>query len=307
MPEFILNSMSEKKQLQINTRLVEPIIFAIIWLTIFLIPVFTNEQYGQIKWQKVFDEWILITPFLIVFVLNIYLLIPLLLSKKQHINYVLWALLISTFFVCSGREIHNQLFKEKLTGMPPMVIGPGAAPMEFSKEMPPPEGFNSKLNTPDKSENVIFLQNLVIALLVVGTGTGYKVLFFWIREEKERKTLQESIRKEEPTEEYLFVKADYKMVRIKISEILYIESANEYIKIFLEKGEAITTFMRLKNIESKLPVSQFMRVQRSFIVNLEKIMAVEKNRIFIEHKKFIPIGEQYKEAFQEFLGKNFVK
>jgi len=50
-----------------------------------------------------------------------------------------------------------------------------------------------------------------------------------------------------------------------------------------------------------------MRVQRSFIVNLEKIKAVEKNKIYIEHKKTIPIGEQYKESFQEFLGKHFVK
>jgi len=215
--------------------------------------------------------------------------------------------LLSSFFVCSGREIHNQLFREKVSGMPPMIIGPGAAPMEFSKDMPPPAGFSSKRNKLLKSDNLIFLQNLAIALLVIGTGTGYKVLYFWIREEKERKILEESIKKEEPTEEYLFVKSDYKMVKIRISEILYIESANEYIKIFLEKGEAITTFMRLKNIESKLPASQFMRVQRSFIVNLEKIMAVEKNRIFIEHKKFIPIGEQCKEAFQEFLGKNFVK
>lgn len=299
--------MSKKKQIRLNTRLVEPIIFIVIWLAIFMIPVFTNSNFGNTEWKSVFDDWTQIAPFLVVFVLNIYLLIPFLLSKKRHLNYVLWALLISSFFVCSGREIHNQIFKESASGMPPMVIGPGAAPMEFSKDMPPPEGFISKQKRLKKSENLIFLQNLVIALLVIGTGTGYKVLFFWIREEKERKTLEESIRKEEPTEEYLFVKADYKMVKIKISEILYIESANEYIKIFLEKGEAITTFMRLKNIESKLPASQFMRVQRSFIVNLEKIMAVEKNRIFIEHKKFIPIGEQYKEAFQEFLGKNFVK
>jgi DNA-binding LytR/AlgR family response regulator len=65
--------------------------------------------------------------------------------------------------------------------------------------------------------------------------------------------------------------------------------------------------MRLKNIEAKLPADKFMRVQRSFIVNLDKIQTVEKNRIFIEQKKFIPIGEQYKENFQQYLGRNFIK
>lgn len=107
--------------------------------------------------------------------------------------------------------------------------------------------------------------------------------------------------------EYLFVKSELKMVKILISDILYVESANEYIKIYLDNGEVITTFMRLKNIESKLSENQFMRVQRSFIINLTKIHSVEKNRIVLNHMKSIPIGQQYKEKIQEYLGKNFIK
>jgi two-component system LytT family response regulator len=60
-------------------------------------------------------------------------------------------------------------------------------------------------------------------------------------------------------------------------------------------------------MENELPKGKFLRVQRSFIVNLQKIKAVEKNKIYIEHKKVIPIGEQYKESFQEFLGQSFIK
>lgn len=67
------------------------------------------------------------------------------------------------------------------------------------------------------------------------------------------------------------------------------------------------TFMRLKNMENELPKDKFMRVQRSFIVNLTKIKAVEKNKIHLEHKKIIPVGEQYKDGFQEYLSTNFVK
>ena len=65
----------------------------------------------------------------------------------------------------------------------------------------------------------------------------------------------------------IFVKSNYKVVRILLADISYIESANEYIKIFLENQEVITTFMRLKNIEELLPAGDFMRVHKSFIIN----------------------------------------
>jgi hypothetical protein len=195
---------------------------------------------------------------------------------------------------------------QKATDMPPMEISSGRVPMEFSETMPPPPGYQVDNESLIDDNNLNFIELLVIGLLVAGTGAAYKLIFFWVIEEKKRKTLEATLFKS-PEEEFLFVKAEYKTIKINIADILYIESANEYIKIYLQNGEAITTFMRLKNIETKLPAEKFMRVQRSFIVNLEKIKAVEKNRIFIEHKKHIPIGEQYKEAFQEFLGKSFVK
>ena len=82
----------------------------------------------------------------------------------------------------------------------------------------------------------------------------------------------------------IFVKSDYKVIRILLADISYIESANEYIKIFLDNQEVITTFMRLKNIEELLPAGDFMRVHKSFIINLNKILAVDRNRIFIDKK-----------------------
>jgi DNA-binding LytR/AlgR family response regulator len=187
-----------------------------------------------------------------------------------------------------------------------MEIGPGLAPMEFSEDMPPPEPYKQLMKAENQENDLSFLLNLAIALLVTGTGTAYKVIFLWITEEKRRKTLEDNIQTPGlPEEENIFVKSDYKTVKIKINDILYVESANEYIKIYLEDGDSVTTFMRLKNFETMLPQNRFMRVQRSFIINLSKIKAVEKNRIFIDSKRFVPIGEQYKEAFQQFLGKNF--
>lgn len=63
--------------------------------------------------------------------------------------------------------------------------------------------------------------------------------------------------------------------------------------------------MRMKNIETELPENMFMRVHRSFIVNLAQVKVIERNRIIFDEKIYIPIGEQYKENFQKFLDRTF--
>jgi len=70
--------------------------------------------------------------------------------------------------------------------------------------------------------------------------------------------------------ESLFVKSEYKLIRIQLADIKYIESANEYIQIHLETEKPITTLVRLKTIEGELPKDKFMRVHRSFIVKFRK-------------------------------------
>jgi two-component system LytT family response regulator len=108
------------------------------------------------------------------------------------------------------------------------------------------------------------------------------------------------------TQDSLFVKSEYKMVRIFLSEIKYIESSNEYIQIHLISDEPVTTLIRLKVIEEQLPKDKFMRVHRSFIVNLDRVKVIERNRIIYDHNIYIPVGEQYKENFQAFLNKTFL-
>jgi hypothetical protein len=293
---------------KLNFKLLESTIFIALWLGVFSVPLITNQQFGTILWDKVFISWIKICAFLVIFMINIYFLIPVFLHKKQYLRYILSTIVVAPFIICISQQAENLYNRDELSAMPPMEIGPGMPPMEFSKNMPPPVGYKMTQKNDQLSPEIRFLRSFIFALLVIGTGTAYKVILLWIREEKERKQLQETLQSGNMNvNDYIFVKSDYKMVKIKTSDIMYIESANEYIKIYIEKGEVITTFMRLKNIESNLPAGKFMRVQRSFIVNLEKIMAVEKNRIFIEQKKSIPIGEQYKESFQQYLGQNFIK
>lgn len=96
------------------------------------------------------------------------------------------------------------------------------------------------------------------------------------------------------------------MVRIFLAEIKYIESSNEYIVFHLTAGEPVTTLMRLKVMEEQLPKDIFMRVHRSFIVNLNQVKVIERNRIVFDNKVYIPMGDQYKESFQSFVDKTFL-
>jgi len=105
--------------------------------------------------------------------------------------------------------------------------------------------------------------------------------------------------------DYLFLKSDYKIIRIEIDKILYIEGMREYVRIFLENKSPVISLLSLKNIEQRLPSIKFMRVHRSYIVNLEKITIIERNRI-VFNKTYIPVSEQYKDTFQKYIDNNFL-
>lgn len=103
----------------------------------------------------------------------------------------------------------------------------------------------------------------------------------------------------------IFVKSDYKLVQIELSNILYIEGLKDYVKIYQEGDDKpILSLMSMKSLEANLPTTLFMRVHRSFIVNLDKIKTIERNRIIFGNN-YIPISENYKEKFQQFLNKRF--
>jgi DNA-binding LytR/AlgR family response regulator len=106
-------------------------------------------------------------------------------------------------------------------------------------------------------------------------------------------------------EDYLFVKSEYKIKRINLNDILYVEGLREYVKMVLKDEKPVLSLMSLKSLEEKLPSERFMRVHRSFIVNLKEVQTIERSRIIFD-KIYIPISDQYKEKFQEFLGKRFI-
>lgn len=103
----------------------------------------------------------------------------------------------------------------------------------------------------------------------------------------------------------LLVKSEGKIIKIRIADILFVESANEYIKINLDNKEVVTTLKRLKEFEELLPAEHFLRVHRSFIVHTGKIKAVEKFKVILNNNVPIPVGELYREQYQEFVDKSF--
>jgi two-component system, LytTR family, response regulator len=99
----------------------------------------------------------------------------------------------------------------------------------------------------------------------------------------------------------IFIKSDYKLVQVKLANILYIEGLKDYIKIYTEdEPKPLLSLMSMKSMEELLPSSRFMRVHRSFIVQIEKIKIIDRNRI-VFGKAYIPISDSYKKEFAAYL------
>lgn len=103
------------------------------------------------------------------------------------------------------------------------------------------------------------------------------------------------------TIESIFIKTEYKLMQIELRKILYIEGLKDYVKIYVEdEPRPILSLMSMKSLEDMLPTNRFIRVHRSFIVQPEKIKVIERNRI-VFGKEYIPISDNYKQKFMEFL------
>ncbi len=105
----------------------------------------------------------------------------------------------------------------------------------------------------------------------------------------------------------MFLKTEHRIVRINISDIRYIEGMSEYLKIHLEgKPKPLIVLLSMKKIEERLPASSFMRIHRSYIINLKKIQEVNKSRVIMDADTYLPVGDLYREAFMGYLESKFL-
>ncbi|QMW05811.1 LytR/AlgR family response regulator transcription factor [Spirosoma foliorum] len=108
----------------------------------------------------------------------------------------------------------------------------------------------------------------------------------------------------DPSDDYLFLKVEYQLVRVAYNDILYIEGLKDYVKVYRQSDttKPLLSLTSLKTLEEKLPTKQFMRVHRSFIVALDRINAVTRNSVQIG-QTMIPVSDQYKDVFGQFISR----
>lgn len=122
------------------------------------------------------------------------------------------------------------------------------------------------------------------------------------RLEMERASGESSLMNHEAQEKSVFLKAGYKIVKVNASDIVYVESMSEYLKIY-EAGESMPkiVLMSFRKLLEKLPPSGFVRVHKSYVVNLSKVVEVSNGTLCMEGGKIIPIGDSYRTALLDLL------
>ncbi|MDX2067915.1 MAG: LytTR family DNA-binding domain-containing protein [Haliscomenobacter sp.] len=109
----------------------------------------------------------------------------------------------------------------------------------------------------------------------------------------------------EPGPAYIFVKDGTKLVKVKISEIMYVEGMKDYVAIHTPQ-QRIVTLQRLKAMEEQLPENQFIRIHNSYIVALEWLDSIHKEKVKVGNA-LLPISDSYRKSFKDFIEKNHIK
>lgn len=109
-------------------------------------------------------------------------------------------------------------------------------------------------------------------------------------------------------EDFIFVKTDYRIIKINLREISHIEGMSEYLRIYLDGStKPIISLLSLRKMEETLPENIFMRVHRSFIINLNKIKEINKNKIILENSINLPVGDLYRDRLSRYISSKFIE
>ena len=174
----------------LNIKIIELIVFVVIWMAIFSAPFFNHRINNAVNWGKVMGEWIRIFSYLIIFVANTFVLVPKFLFQKKYSIYIGLTLIAVLLMIGVSISLGLILTPPQPMEMPPMDFGPGMPPMELGTGMPAPLGYRPVIQPEPKSFFMILTDELIISLLVVGAGTSFKMVSQWLNEESRRKDLE---------------------------------------------------------------------------------------------------------------------
>lgn len=99
---------------------------------------------------------------------------------------------------------------------------------------------------------------------------------------------------------FMFIKSDYKLIRVSLDDLLYIEGLKDYVRFYMADGTRIMSLMNMKKLDDYLPHPEFLRTHRSFIVHMPLAQQIDRFRI-VFGDQFIPVSDSYKEEVQEYL------
>lgn len=112
-----------------------------------------------------------------------------------------------------------------------------------------------------------------------------------------------------PVDEYdaIFLRAEYKVVRIVVKRIVYVEGYGEYLRIWLDnQDKPLTVYLSMKKMEERLDGHCFMRVHKSYIINMHYIAEINKSRILLDTGADVPIGDSYRDKLQDYVARKFL-
>lgn len=264
-------------------------------------------------WQIVLQ----IIPFLLLLLLHHFLLAPLFFRKKL-IAYIPVTLALITAF---GFYCFNVGNPPDMGRQPGQYQGP--PPMMQEGQMPPPmpmDGMRPPM-MPDDGHRPLRPETmkLLMAILLIGVDLGTMAYIRSLHTEKKVQHLEAQNREhqdrleelsriadnQKKADSELTFKTDYKQVRVKPDNILYIEGMGEYLKIYhLDATTPLVVLMSMKHILEQLPDDRFARVHKSYIVNLNRIINNSRTQITMENATVIPIGESYRVAISNRLKVN---
>lgn len=105
----------------------------------------------------------------------------------------------------------------------------------------------------------------------------------------------------------LFLKTEYKVVRVLVSHILYIEGMSEYLRIHVaDQPKPIIVLLSMKKMEERLSHADFMRIHKSYIINLHHIAEINRSRMVLDNGAEIPVGDSYREKLNEYVSQKFL-
>lgn len=103
--------------------------------------------------------------------------------------------------------------------------------------------------------------------------------------------------------EFLFVRSEYKMLKIELGDVEFIEGLEDYIKITFSAGKPVLTLMTMKGILEKLPQDKFLRIHRSYIVSLNKISTVMNKKVLLKSGALLPVSDTYLHELNTWMNK----